>query len=115
MRKQSVNQFNYTLGIGAMRTYHAQEGKSRETYIFKPSVRLSYAPCEGLFFRYNGYISGYSPSLSDLNDISQPIDLLQVFPPKMLGVQFIGLRHAGGVSVFLVILGMHRQVRNLPP
>lgn len=76
--QQSVNQFNYTLGIGAVRTYHAQEGKSRETYLFKPSVRLSYAPCEGLFFRYNGYISGYSPSLSDLNDISQPIDLLQV-------------------------------------
>lgn len=88
--QQSVKQFNYTLGIGAMRTYHAQEGKSSETYIFKPSVRLSYAPCEGLFFRYNGYISGYSPSLSDLNDISQPIDLLQVRKgnPDLKSVRF---------------------------
>lgn len=76
--QRDINKFAYTLGIGGMRTYNSQEGKHNETYIFKPSIRLSYTPKENLFFRYNGYISGYSPSLSDLNDISQPIDLLQV-------------------------------------
>jgi len=76
--QQNIGRFDYTVGIGGMRTYNAQAGRNNETYIFKPSVRLSYAPNESLFFRYNGYVSGYSPSLSDLNDISQPIDLLQV-------------------------------------
>lgn len=88
--QRSVKQFNYTLGVGATRTSHVQERKSDEKYIFKPSVRLSYVPCEGVFFRYNGYISGYSPSLSDLNDISQSIDLLQVRKgnPALKAVRF---------------------------
>lgn len=76
--QQNIKRFSYTIGLGGMRTYHSQAGKSSGTYIFKPSLRLSYNPNDHLFFRYSGYISGYSPSLSDLNDISQPIDLLQV-------------------------------------
>lgn len=76
--QQNIKQFSYTIGLGGMRTYHSQGGRSHETYIFKPSLRLSYNPNDHFFFRYSGYISGYSPSLGDLNDISQPIDLLQV-------------------------------------
>lgn len=76
--QQNIKRFSYTIGLGGMRTYHSQAGRNHETYIFKPSLRLSYSPNDHLFFRYNGYISGYAPSLADLNDISQPIDLLQV-------------------------------------
>ena len=70
--------FDYTIGAGAMRTYNKQDNKSNTSYIFRPTLRISYKPNDNLFFRYNGYVSAYSPSLSDLNDISQEIDLLQI-------------------------------------
>lgn len=70
--------FNYMFGLGGMRTYNSQAGKSNEKYIFRPTVRITYNVNDNLFFRYNGYISGYAPSLSDLNNVSQAIDSLQI-------------------------------------
>ena len=69
---------NYTVGIGGMRTYNSQDNQSSEEYIFKPTLSLSYSINEKWFFRYNGYVSGYAPSLSDLNDISQAMDKYQI-------------------------------------
>ena len=73
-----IKKFYYTIGAGAMQTYNRQDNKSNTSYIFRPTLRISYKPNDNLFFRYNGYISAYSPSLSDLNDISQEIDRFQV-------------------------------------
>lgn len=61
-----------------MRTYHAQEDKNIEKYIFRPSITIFYNIKDNLFLRYNSYVSGYSPSLSDLNNISQAIDSYQI-------------------------------------
>lgn len=75
MRK---SKFNYTFGLGTMRTYNSQGGEHNEKYIFRPTLRVSYNINENTYVRYNGYISGYSPSLSDLNNVEQPIDSLQI-------------------------------------
>jgi len=70
--------FNYTLGLGMMRTYNAQEDNTNTKYIFRPTLRVSYNINDNAYIRYNGYMSGYSPSLSDLNNVEQEIDSLQI-------------------------------------
>lgn len=76
--QSKIKKLDYTLGLGAIRTSNSQENQTSQKYIFKPSVSLSYSINQQWFFRYNGYISGYAPSLSDLNDISQAIDSYQI-------------------------------------
>jgi len=49
-----------------------------EKYIFRPTMRVLYSINNSAYIRYNGYISGYPPSLSDLNNVSQNIDDLQI-------------------------------------
>lgn len=72
------NKFNYTFGLGVMRTYNSQGENSNKKYIFRPNIRVSYNINDNAYIRYNGYISGYSPSLSDLNNVEQEIDSLQI-------------------------------------
>lgn len=76
--QSKIKALDYTVGIGTMRTYNGQDNLSSEKYIFKPSLSLSYSINGQWFFRYNGYVSGYAPSLSDLNDISQAMDKYQI-------------------------------------
>lgn len=72
------SKFNYTFGLGVMRTYNSQDGKSNKKYILRPTLRISYNINDNAYIRYNGSISGYSPSLSDLNNVEQEIDSLQI-------------------------------------
>ena len=72
------NKFNYTFGLGAMRTFNSQENTGMEKYIFRPALRVTYNINNSAYIRYNGYISGNAPSLSDLNNVTQNIDALQV-------------------------------------
>ena len=76
--ESKIKGLNYTVGIGGMRTYNSQDNQHSEEYIFKPALSLSYSINGNWFFRYNGYVSGYAPSLSDLNDISQAMDKYQI-------------------------------------
>ena len=88
--KQSVNRFTYVLGLGGTRTWNGQNGVSQEKYILKPTVTLSYNAPKNFFVRYNAYMSGYSPSLSDLSDVTQEIDVYQVRRgnPKLQSVTY---------------------------
>jgi hypothetical protein len=72
------NKFSYTFGLGVMRTYNSQGNSKNERYIFRPTLRVAYNINDNAYIRYNGYISGYSPSLSDLNNVEQEIDSLQI-------------------------------------
>ncbi|MBK5722720.1 TonB-dependent receptor [Dysgonomonas sp. Marseille-P4677] len=72
------NKFNYTFGLGVMRSYNSQGDSNNEKYIFRPTLRVIYNINDNTYIRYNGYISGYSPSLSDLNNVEQDIDSLQI-------------------------------------
>ena len=73
-----VGKLVYTMGSGVMRTYNSQGDVSQSKIIFRPTLKLSYNLTKNLLVRYTGYISGYSPSLSDMNDVSQNIDNYQV-------------------------------------
>lgn len=88
---QKINRFSYTLGLGGMWTWHQQGELSQEKYILRPTITLSYNAPKNLYFRYNAYMSGYSPSLSDLSDVTQEIDIYQVRRgnPNLRSVSFL--------------------------
>lgn len=75
---QNIKRFTYTLGFGGMRTWHQQGELSQEKYIIRPTITLSYNAPKNFYFRYRGYMSGYSPSLSELSDVTQEIDIYQI-------------------------------------
>ena len=76
--KSRVKKLDYMVGIGAMRTSYRQGGLSQEKYVERPTLTLSYNVTNDISLRYNAYMSGYSPSLSDLSDVSQEMDAYQV-------------------------------------
>ena len=76
--KSRVKKLDYVVGIGAMRTSYRQGSLSQEKYIVRPTLTLSYNVTNDISLRYNAYMSGYSPSLSDLSDVSQEMDAYQV-------------------------------------
>lgn len=86
-----VGKLVYTMGSGVMRTYSSQGDVSQSKIIFRPTLKLSYNLTKNLLVRYTGYISGYSPSLSDMNDVSQNIDNYQVRRgnPNLKTVKFV--------------------------
>ena len=88
---QKIKRFTYTLGIGGMRTWHEQGDLSQEKYILRPTVTLSYNAPKNFYFRYNAYMSGYSPSLSDLSNVAQEIDIYQIRRgnPNLQSVTFV--------------------------
>jgi hypothetical protein len=70
--------FNYTFGLGTTRVFTSQDGSSLEQYVCRPRLRMGYTINKNAYVRYNGYITNYNPSLSDLNNVTQHIDALQV-------------------------------------
>ncbi len=76
--KFRYSKFNYTFGLGLMRSYNSQEGESNTDYIFRPMLHVAYMINNNTYVRYSGYVSGNPPSLADLSDVTQPIDLMQV-------------------------------------
>lgn len=76
--KSRVKKLDYMVGIGAMRTSYRQGGLSQEKYVARPTLTLSYNVTNDISLRYNAYMSEYSPSLSDLSDVSQEMDAYQV-------------------------------------
>ena len=75
--QSKVKILNYTLEIGAMRTFYSQGDAKQEKYIFRPTLNLSYSLGK-VFLRYNASLSGYAPSLSELSDVEQSMDAYQV-------------------------------------
>ena len=72
-----MQNLNYTLGVGAMRTYYRQGNATQEKYIFRPTLNLAYQAGK-VFLRYNASLSGYAPSLSELSNVEQQVDAYQV-------------------------------------
>ena len=75
--QSKVGKLNYTLGVGAMRTSYEQGDAKQEKYFFRPTLKLS-TQLGKLFLRYNASLSGYAPSLSEMSDVTQPMDAYQV-------------------------------------
>ena len=75
--QSKVGKLNYTLGVGAIRTFYKQGNVSQEKYFFRPTLNLSYSLGK-VYLRYNASMSGYAPSLSALSDVEQGMDAYQV-------------------------------------
>ena len=75
--QSKVGKLNYTLGMGALRTFYKQGNVSQEKYFFRPTLNLSYSLGK-IFLRYNASLSGYAPSLSALSNVEQDMDAYQV-------------------------------------
>ena len=75
--QSKVGKLNYTLGMGALRTFYKQGNTSQEKYFFRPTLNLSYSLGK-IFLRYNASMSGYAPSLSALSNVEQGMDAYQV-------------------------------------
>ena len=75
--QSKVGKLNYTLGVGAIRTFYKQGKVSQEKYFFRPTLNLSYSLGK-VYLRYNASMSGYAPSLSALSDVEQQMDAYQV-------------------------------------
>ncbi|MCM1067114.1 MAG: TonB dependent receptor [Muribaculaceae bacterium] len=72
-----LRRVDYSVGLGALRTFSDQDGRHLEKYIFNPRLNLSWGVVRGLFVRFSGEISGYAPSLADLSSVTQQIDAYQ--------------------------------------
>nr|WP_297163117.1 TonB-dependent receptor [uncultured Dysgonomonas sp.] len=70
--------FNSSLGIGGTRTSYNVEEDKNEKYIFRPVVRITYNINEDTYLKYNGTIYNRLPWESDMNDVEQSIDSLQI-------------------------------------
>ena len=75
--QSKVGKLNYSLGMGALRTFYKQGNASQEKYFFRPTLNLSYSLGK-IFLRYNASLSGYAPSLSALSNVVQGMDAYQV-------------------------------------
>lgn len=70
--------FSYMANLTATRFYYSQAGKSQEKYTLQPSARITYNPNDNLYFRYRLNVWSSIPSLSNLNNVEQAIDSLQI-------------------------------------
>lgn len=73
-----IKRINYTLGLQGSRSWFNQEKKGYRKYSFLPCIRITYNLSDHAYIRYQGQISRWTPALSDLNDVEQLIDSLQI-------------------------------------
>jgi hypothetical protein len=78
--KGKVEKLDYTAGLGVARSYLEQEGdgKGYQYYTFNPRFVLHYTLPGRSSIRWKADISNASPSLSNLSDVEQAIDSLQI-------------------------------------
>jgi hypothetical protein len=78
--KGKVKKLDYTVGVGVTRSYLEQEGdgKGYQYYTFNPRLVLQYTLPGRSSIRLKADISNASPSLSNLSDVEQSIDSLQI-------------------------------------
>lgn len=102
--QQSMGKWGYTFGIGGTRTYYKQKDESQQKFIFRPTLNFFYQPSDNVFLKYNAYISGYAPSLSDLSDVEQGMDAYQTRRgnPHLKSVTYFSNRLTAGWNARIV-------------
>lgn len=73
-----TGKFNYAAGVGGKRFRFYQNGDNHQTFTFRPTLSLGYLFSNDASIRYRGSIDNYSPSIGDMNDVTQLIDSLQM-------------------------------------
>lgn len=73
-----AGKWSYMANLAFSRFYYSQKDSHNEKYALQPSVRVTYNPNKDFYFRYNAKLKNNTPAIAYLNDIEQPIDMLQV-------------------------------------
>ncbi|WP_288206619.1 TonB-dependent receptor [uncultured Parabacteroides sp.] len=73
-----TGKWSYMANLTLSRFYYSQQNNKNEKYALQPSLRVTYNPNQDFAFRYNAALKNNTPSIGYLNDVEQPIDLLQV-------------------------------------
>lgn len=75
-----ISKLDYRFGVGVTRFYYNQSGSENSSvdYSFNPRLSLNYTLSESSYIRWKADISNASPSLSDLSDVEQIVDSLQL-------------------------------------
>ena len=73
-----MKRFNYSLGLQGNYSRFKQKEEGYNRYSLLPRLRLGYQFSDHLFIRYRGQIARKSPGLSDMGNVKQLIDSLQV-------------------------------------
>ncbi|WP_321331338.1 outer membrane beta-barrel protein [uncultured Bacteroides sp.] len=73
-----LNKFSYSLGVGETRSWLSERGEGYQNYTFRPTISLKYKLSENSSLRYRANMYSSAPSLSDLGNVEQIIDSLQV-------------------------------------
>lgn len=89
--RSKLGKLSYTLGIGAMRIFNQQGDNHLSKLILRPKIALAYQPTNNITIKYQGYVSGYAPSLSEISDVMQDIDTYQIRKgnPDLKAVTFV--------------------------
>lgn len=76
--KGRLNRFNYSTGSYVAYFWTRQGDNSYHRTVVYPQIKLGYSFSDNLNVRYSGRLSYNTPSLSNLSDVSQMIDSLQI-------------------------------------
>lgn len=77
--KGKVDKFSYIAGIGGARSWYHQKGEEEyQYYSFRPRLTLQYNISNQMFVRLRSRIDNVSPGLSQLGNVEQYIDTLQI-------------------------------------
>lgn len=76
--QSKIQKLSYSFGFGISRNYHSQIEIKKASYIFRPTVNLGYNFDRNAYIKLNSYMANRTPSLSDLNNVDQVIDALQI-------------------------------------
>mgnify|MGYP001202386587 FL=1 len=74
----SFGQFNLNAEMSGKYIRYSQQGKISEKLYAEPRLQLQYSFTDKTLLRYIGRFSSSSPSLSDLNDTEQQMDIWQI-------------------------------------
>lgn len=73
-----TGKWSYMANLTLSLFYYSQRNNKNEKYALQPSLRVTYNPNQDLSFRYSVALKNNTPSIAYLNDVEQPIDVLQV-------------------------------------
>ncbi len=78
--KGNIKKLDYTVGVGVTRSYFSQKGvgEGYQYYTFNPRIVVQYTLPGRSFIRLRADINNSTPSLSNLSDVEQVIDSLQI-------------------------------------
>lgn len=93
-----TSNLTYTLGLGLARTHISQQGfPSLNRWNFRPTLKLLYAFNEVYSLRFRYLLRNVNPGLSQLSDVEQPTDSLQLLRGNPLLNS--NLRHTFGLNL----------------